>query len=98
MYVDNLLRKKGLKLHKKYFEFLLIPSKFVIVRVFIVINLNSYKILDNRKSVVNRTVKISLILLFVRTDFPEYSQNQMPDNQIVLHSQSLIRKLQSKIE
>ena len=29
MYVDNLLRKKGLKLYKKYFEFLSIPSKFV---------------------------------------------------------------------
>ena len=37
MYVNNLLRKKSLKLYKKYFEFLSIPSKFFIVRVFIVI-------------------------------------------------------------
>ena len=28
MYVNNLLRKRGLKLCKKYFEFLLIPTKF----------------------------------------------------------------------
>ena len=29
----------------------------------------------------------------MQTDFPEYSQNQMPDNQTVSHSQSLIRKI-----
>ena len=37
MYVNNLLRKRGLKLYKKYFEFLSIPSKFFKVRVFRVI-------------------------------------------------------------
>ena len=43
---------------KKYFEFLSIPSKLFIVRVFIVI----FEILDNRKSVVDRTVKSFLTL------------------------------------
>ena len=28
MYVNNLLRKRGLKLYKKYFDFLSIPLKF----------------------------------------------------------------------
>ena len=50
--------------------------------------------------------KISLIWLFIQTDFPEHSQNKMPDNQTVSHSQSLIRRIifislalvQSKIE
>ena len=32
MYVNNLLRKGGLKLYKKYFEFLSIPSRFFIVK------------------------------------------------------------------
>ena len=31
--------------------------------------------------------------MIIYTDFPEYSQNQMPDNQTVSHSQSLIRKI-----
>ena len=37
MYVNNLVRKRNLKLYKKYFEFLSISSKLFIVRVFIVI-------------------------------------------------------------
>ena len=37
MYVNNLLRKRGLKIYKNYFDFLSISSKFFIVRVFIVI-------------------------------------------------------------
>ena len=50
MCANNLLRKMGLKLHKKkYFEFSSIPSSFFIVRVFIVI----IEILDSCKSVVN---------------------------------------------
>ena len=48
--------------------------------------------LDNHKSVVNRTVKISLIRLFIRTDFPEYSQYQLSDSQTVLHSQSIFHQ------
>ena len=37
MYDNNLLRKKSLKLYKKYSEFLSIPCKLFIVRVFTVI-------------------------------------------------------------
>ena len=45
-------------------------------------------------------------LLFIQTDFPEYSQNQMPDNQTLSPSQSFDQKnrfrflvfVQSKIE
>ena len=33
MYIGNLLRKRGLKLYKKYFEFLSIPSWLFIIRV-----------------------------------------------------------------
>ena len=88
MYVNTLLRKRGLELYKKYFEVLSILLSFFIVRVFIVI-----KYLIIRKSVINRTVKIFLIWLSIQTDFPEYSQNHMPDNQTVSHSQSLFRKI-----
>ena len=48
--------------------------------------------LNNHKSVVNRTVKISLIWLFIQTDFPEYSQYKLLDNQTVSHSQSIFNK------
>ena len=27
--------------------------------------------------------------MIIQTDFPEYSQHQMPDNQTALHSQSI---------
>ena len=29
------------------------------------------------------------MITYTQTDFPEYSQYQMPDNQTVLHSQSI---------
>ena len=32
-------------------------------------------------------------MIIYAADFPEYSQNQMPDSQTVSHSQSLIRKI-----